>query len=302
MLSFAVTSVAGQRSSSYASPVRQSAAAPPKEDLTVKVALNQIVEVVVPFNTPRARAIRTHLNTHFLAPDGQRALIFRGLPVPAWTNIHKESTPTQPMVTMEPTVFCEKLMEIVPLSEDIGEVKFVDEHGKPIKYEDIRSFEFVPLEVTGQSAVTRVVMPKEGMQQDKSTGARVTMDAIFVKLCQMTQTIQSTSTALKKVAEKLGLNDEGCSAENVVGAPPENAAEKELSGEVGATAELNASVEEAAGVSHETSGENGQAVFHGKRQQGHVEVCTKSVQADTLFYLFAEGVNPARKRTKVVHR
>ncbi|KAL1504620.1 hypothetical protein AB1Y20_008403 [Prymnesium parvum] len=112
------------------------------------------------------------------------------------------------MLTMEPVAFCEKLAEVLPLCEHVGECVFLDEQGEEVTMGDIREMEFVPLEESAQGANDVPAGPPPRVQRTAeatSMGARTTLEELQSRLKTMHAVLDSTAAAVNLVADKLGV-------------------------------------------------------------------------------------------------
>ena len=127
-MSFAMVSSSPSRPSQQAKPT----VATPPEDVSAKFALSRVVTLEVPFNTPKAAAIRAFVSARLLTEDNRRLFIFRRETGNTWTNIALDSTPAEPKITGEPAEIARKLESILAMCPDVNRVLLYDPDGNVV--------------------------------------------------------------------------------------------------------------------------------------------------------------------------
>jgi hypothetical protein len=102
--------------------------AKPKENVTVKIHRNQIVECIIPHSTPRAREIRETVKD--LTDDNQYVFIFRPMSAePAgWTTVSRQSTNIAPVLTATPVRAVNALDPALKQCDAVGKITYMDVH------------------------------------------------------------------------------------------------------------------------------------------------------------------------------
>ena len=117
-------------------------AATPLERIRATVSTRGIVAVGVPFQTPRAQAVRQFMHARLLNKDNQKMFIWRAQTNNLWTNIHLNSTPEAPLLTAPPVECATSLTTILTQCPDVSEVNLYDEQNNLLSLDDVRGMEF----------------------------------------------------------------------------------------------------------------------------------------------------------------
>ena len=126
----------------------QARAAPrtPRENVHVIVYISQILKVLVPHNTARAKAIRDFIAAFMLNDRNERFLVFRpatSVMEPTWTTVALDSTAMNPKLTIDPISGCDKLVNILGGScPDVGAVTMADQNGNVLTLDQVRAMPF----------------------------------------------------------------------------------------------------------------------------------------------------------------
>lgn len=115
----------------------------PPEMVYVTVKLSQVVVVDLPYQTPRATAIRNYCASFLLDSNNRRLIYFRR--ENGWTNIALDATPMEPKLTMEPAALCRLLDAKLTQCPDVQRVEFKSESGEVVTLDQIDVLPFMPL-------------------------------------------------------------------------------------------------------------------------------------------------------------
>ena len=121
----------------------------PKEPVDAIAYKNQVVQLKIPFQTPRASEIRTFMHTHLLNDETQQRLfVFRK--GNGWTNIHLEASAANPKITWLPHAILHKVF-LLEKCEAVSRLTVkkgagFDDEGATILFDDIEALDFDSLE------------------------------------------------------------------------------------------------------------------------------------------------------------
>ena len=117
----------------------------PREAVSAMFHLSRVVVLNIPFQTPRAAAIRQFVTSRLLNNDNQRLFIFRSSTGNTWTTVALTSTSDNPQLTAQPDEVARKVSTILPQSPDVSTVTLLNEAGQQITAEDVNNLAFVEL-------------------------------------------------------------------------------------------------------------------------------------------------------------
>ena len=121
----------------------------PPENVHIIVFASQILKVLIPHQTARAKAIRDFIAAFMLNDRNERFLVFRPASnnmEPNWTTVALDSTAAHPKLTIDPVSGCDKLVNILGGScPDVGAVTMADQNGNVLTLEQVRAMVFQPL-------------------------------------------------------------------------------------------------------------------------------------------------------------
>ena len=210
--------------------------AKPKEDVTLKIHASQLVECVIPFQTPRAKFIREQIKDE-IVHDGKLVWMFRDIDgdfCPGWTNVGRSSTPNSVVLTAVPVAAVEATVQYLSNSEHVQHVHLRNGANMAhLTMDDVHRFEFDPL--PGQEHVETVPVQFEEhdavvaqnaaspqwsqvlpiTQEDCYNALNVLQDNITMKFDQLQAT---TKSAVDLCGEQLTTLDEAIVKLNAVAA------------------------------------------------------------------------------------
>jgi len=134
------------RNGGFGASVKGKGPATPLEAFSLKVNQTQIVEFLVPYNTPRAAAIRAWGSTYCIHElSGTRFMIFRPGSPASWTNVSKESTAAAPKLTISPFDAVRIVRREMAKCPDVSSVTCTDWNGNAITENNIPYLALTPL-------------------------------------------------------------------------------------------------------------------------------------------------------------
>ena len=95
---------------------QQNQVSAPLERIRAIVSKKGIVGVAVPFQTPRANAVRQFIHARLLNRHNQKIFLWRAVMNNMWTNIALNSTPERPELTATPVECCIALMTALSIA------------------------------------------------------------------------------------------------------------------------------------------------------------------------------------------
>ena len=131
---------------------QQNQVSAPLERIRAIVSKKGIVGVAVPFQTPRANAVRQFIHARLLNRHNQKIFLWRAVMNNMWTNIALNSTPERPELTATPVECCILLMTVLIQCPDVGEVNLYDEEDKILSLDDVKRMEFDDLTMSVSEA------------------------------------------------------------------------------------------------------------------------------------------------------
>ena len=153
----------------------------PREAVPATFHKSRVVVLHVPFQTPRASAIRQFVAARLLNENNQRLFVFRTATGNTWTNISLASTPTNPALTAEPAEIARKLTTILTTCTDVSTVTLHNEEGAVITAEQVSNMTFDDLQDQAAAAPT-----------DGNTQADVTV-------AQLHQVVRDTYSKIEEI-------------------------------------------------------------------------------------------------------
>jgi hypothetical protein len=165
----------------------------PKEPVTLTCQKNQIFQLKLPFQTPRASGIREFMHSNMLNDDGKKLFIFRK--ETEWTNVALDASAEDPKTTWLPHATLHKVF-LFEHCQDVSKLTVklgggFDEVGHIIEREDIEALEFDPL----------VPTPSASHQPSTSTPSRASWNEAWKD--EMESRIQSTNGKLESLDSKM---------------------------------------------------------------------------------------------------
>ena len=144
-MSFGKTASDGGKGMSFGSP-KSAGKGDKKEDVTLKVFPNQIVQLVIPYQTRRAKEIR-QVATSEIYHNEKQVWTFRGDELPhGWTNVDRNSTSENPCLTAPPVYAVTKTVQVMKNCPAVANVYV--RHGETnsmLSEHQLRTFRFVSL-------------------------------------------------------------------------------------------------------------------------------------------------------------
>ena len=121
----------------------------PPENIRVVIATSQIVAVHLPFQTPRAAAVRQFMHARVLNQNNQKMFYWRRETNNLWTNIALDSRPDVPKLTATPVEAAIALTTVLTQCPDVGNVQLFTDSDPPftneITLEDVKAMVFDPI-------------------------------------------------------------------------------------------------------------------------------------------------------------
>jgi hypothetical protein len=121
----------------------------PPEIIRAVIATSQIVAVHLPFQTPRAAAVRQFMHARVLNKNNQKMFYWRRETNNLWTNIALDSRPDAPKLTATPVEAAIALTTVLTQCPDVGNVQLFTDSEPPftneITLEDVKAMVFDPI-------------------------------------------------------------------------------------------------------------------------------------------------------------
>jgi hypothetical protein len=185
----------------------------PKEPIVATVQKNQIMQLDIPHQTPRAAGIRNYMHTHMLTDDQRPLKIWVYRPATKWTNVALDSTTQDPKLTWLPHATLHKIF-LFEKCDDVSNVQvkkgpgFADE-GQLILQEDIEGIEFDDIQPANTSVTNTPDRKMSDQAQDMNGN---TTNSRLVRLeAKLDDTLTSVDT---KIAHLLNLFEMNAKATN----------------------------------------------------------------------------------------
>ena len=190
MLNFNTTSGNANRAGGQYQQQNQVSA--PLERIRAIVSKKGIVGVAVPFQTPRANAVRQFIHARLLNRNNQKMFLWRAVMNNMWTNIALNSTPERPELTATPVECCIALMTILIQCPDVGEVNLYDEEDKILMLDDVKRMEFDDLTMPGPMSVSEAAnMPLPSLPSPP-------LEAVVEKVNEIARKLDDLSIVTKR--------------------------------------------------------------------------------------------------------
>ena len=129
------------------------------EAAQVKVFVSQIVQALIPHNTPRSKNIRQWLMNYALTGRNERVFIFRN--GSGWTTVALSSTADRPAVTINPVRAVELMLAMEQHCPDVSTVTILNEANQTMTLDQVRAMQFTPLPNQGPQVPPLVVNPPQ---------------------------------------------------------------------------------------------------------------------------------------------
>jgi len=202
---------------SFAFSKAKAVTAPP-EKVTIIVYQSQIVQLMLPHQTPRAKEIRETISCKVLNEDNTK-IFYYDPDDSSWSNLHYKSTRAVPLLAAPPADACEKAYTVLKACPAVASVTINDENGEPLTLDKVKAMDFLPVEASMDEEnepdeVAEAVLAL----QDKTAQQEQDVDSLKGKLTRAENeiaTLKSELAELKGVVTSL-----------VASAPPKPSAEE----------------------------------------------------------------------------
>jgi hypothetical protein len=173
---------------------------------------NQVISLVIPFNTKQAPKIRETMHSEILH-DNAKIFIFRQ--VNGWTNISLDSTQSVPKLTADPYTTLKAAWRVFNACPNVSTFTMKREDNTVLEYDDIDSlvFEDLPngetaddISVDGSSdlgVVKAMIESLDDKVQDISLKTAHLID-VFPRLSKLTDTVQAIDKKITALSAAIG--------------------------------------------------------------------------------------------------
>jgi len=190
----------------------------PPEVVTIVVNKNQIVQLIPPYKTPRAREIRDTVNLKVLNDDGTRIFYYDNMNT-TWTNVHFNSTRAVPLLAAPPVEACEKANKILSACPAVAKVTITDADGAPLTLDQVKSIDFLPVEACADEEPEHDEVAEAVLAlQEKNAQQEQDIDSLKGKLTRAENEIATMKNELAEL--------KGVVTSLVASAPPKPSAEE----------------------------------------------------------------------------
>merc|ERR1719218_253039 len=108
----------------------------PPEKVTIIVYQSQIVQLMLPHQTPRAKEIRETISCKVLNEDNTK-IFYYDPDDSSWSNLHYKSTRAVPLLAAPPADACEKAYTVLKACPAVASVAINDENGEPLTLDEV---------------------------------------------------------------------------------------------------------------------------------------------------------------------
>lgn len=172
--------------------------ATPPESIRAVFSTSQIVAVHLPFQTPRAAAVRQFMHARVLNNNNQKMFYWRRETNNLWTNIALDSRPDAPKITATPVEAATALTTVLTTCPDVGDVKLFTDSDPPVEItlDDVKAMVFDPLGPSPQHPLNEASGPLPPLPA-------VTNDAMLEKVNDLGRKLDELAIVTKTDMVKL---------------------------------------------------------------------------------------------------